>query len=160
MKKIVLVGKGASGKNFLMERFEKRGFRHLVSHTTRPMRVGEKEGDEYHFVSRDEFEKMIADDELLEYQEFGGELYGCSKKEWENSDVVIMAPQGVENLKNLNLRDECFVIYVDIPYHERRRRLCSREGESRDSIESRLLNDEDMFKDFEDYDLIIKNTDF
>ena len=141
MKKIVLVGKGASGKNFLMERFEKRGFRHLVSHTTRPMRVGEK-------------------DELLEYQEFGGELYGCSKKEWENSDVVIMAPQGVENLKNLNLRDECFVIYVDMPYHERRIRLCSRGGESRDSIESRLLNDEDMFKGFEDYDLIIKNTDF
>lgn len=160
MNKIVLVGKGASGKNFLMERLERRGFRHLISHTTRPMRNGEKNGREYHFVSNDEFERMIKDNELFEYQKFGEYYYGTSNKEWDMSDVVIMAPQGVENLNRLGVRQDCFVIYIDILYQVRKERLCCRNGNNNDEIENRLYNDEIEFAGFKDYDLRIENPNF
>jgi guanylate kinase len=159
--KIIIVGKGASGKNVLMERFEKRGFRHLVSHTTRPMRDCEVDGKEYHFVSNEEFEKMINEGKFVEYQKFGGFYYGTSTKEWDLSDVVIMAPQGIQNLRNLGIRENCFVIYIDIPYHTRRDRLklrCKTVKEY-ENIEKRLLIDEEEFKGFVDYDMVIK-TEF
>ena len=160
MKKIIIVGKGASGKNFLMERFESRGFRHLVSHTTRPMRNGEEEGREYHFISNEEFERMIKDNELFEYQKFGDYYYGTSNKEWNMSDVVIMAPQGVENLNRLDVRQNCFIIYIDIPYYIRNERLCKRNCSHIDEIKKRLLNDEREFDGFKDYDLKIENPNF
>lgn len=160
MKKIVLVGKGASGKNVLMERLEKRGFKHLVSHTTRPMRDGEKDGVEYHFVSTDEFKRMIDNNEFVEYQEFGGNLYGTSKKEWDDSDVMILAPKGVENIKQLGLRDDCFIIYVDIPYDVRKYRLLSRAGSNIEDVQKRLANDEMEFSLFIDCDLRITHPEF
>jgi guanylate kinase len=159
-KKIILVGKGASGKNFLMERFENRGFHHLVSHTTRPIRQKEKDGREYHFISEKEFSRMIENDEFFEYQKFGDYYYGTSKKEWEISNVVIMAPQGVENLKKLGVRQDCFVIYIDIPYQVRKERLCCRNGNNNEDIENRLHNDEIEFDGFKDYDLRIENPNF
>ena len=160
MKKIILVGKGASGKNILMERLEKRGFRHLVSHTTRPIRKKEMEGREYHFVSVEEFERMIENDEFFEYQKFGDNYYGTSKEEWEKSDVVIMAPQGVENLKKLGVRQDCFIIYVDIPYHIRKERLSRRNGSLSEEIKKRLYNDEREFEGFDDYDMRVDNPNF
>lgn len=159
--KIIIVGKGASGKNVLMERFEKRGFRHLVSHTTRPMRDCEVDGKEYHFVSNEEFEKMINEGKFVEYQKFGGFYYGTSTKEWDLSEVAIMAPQGIQNLRDLGIRENCFVIYIDIPYHTRRDRLklrCKTVKEY-ENIEKRLLIDEEEFKGFVDYDMVIK-TEF
>lgn len=159
-KKIIIVGKGASGKNVLMERFEKRGFRHLVSHTTRPMRDGEVDGKEYHFVSNEEFEKMIKEGKFVEYQKFGGFYYGTSAKEWDLSEVAIMAPQGIQNLRNLGIREKCFIIYIDIPYFTRRNRLKlrSKTAQEHENIEKRLLIDEEEFKGFVDYDIRI--TDF
>lgn len=159
--KIIIVGKGASGKNVLMERFEKRGFRHLVSHTTRPMRDGEVDGKDYHFVSNEEFEKMIKEGKFIEYQKFDGFYYGTSTKEWDLSEVAIMAPQGIQNLRDLGIRKNCFVIYIDTPYCTRRDRLKlrSKYAKEYESIEKRLLADEEEFNGFVDYDTIIK-TEF
>jgi guanylate kinase len=160
MKKIVLVGKGASGKNHLLKRLEERGFRHLVSHTTRPMRTGEKDGVEYHFVSKDEFERMVENDEFLEYQKFGENYYGTSRKEWEMSDVMILAPEGVRNINRLGVRKSCFIIYVDIDCDVRRQRLFERKGSTPEIVEKRILDDELEFKDYVDYDLRIQNSNF
>lgn len=160
MKKIVIVGKGASGKNVLMERLEKRGFRHLVSHTTRPMRKGEKEGVEYHFVSKEEFKKMVSEDKFVESQEFNGNYYGTTKEEWDKSDVMILARKGVDNLVNIGLRDECFIIFVDIPFDIRLVRLSRRGDKTRDEIMNRIESDDAEFEGFCDYDLRITNEDF
>lgn len=160
MKKIVIAGKGASGKNFLMERFKERGFRHLVSHTTRRMRPGEKEGVEYHFVSKEEFKKMVSNNEFVEFQEFNGNYYGASVKEWNDSDIVILAPQGVQNIKRLGLRDECFIIYLDIPKETRRSRLYERGNSTIGEIEKRIESDDREFSGFNEYDLRITNPNF
>lgn len=159
MKKIVIVGRGAAGKNFLMKRFEKRCFRHLVSHTTRPIRNGEKEGDEYHFVSKEEFTKMIENNEFVEFQEFNGNYYGTSIEEWGKSDVTILAPKGVENLQKLGMRNQCFVIFLDISSEVIRKRLLER-GYDEEKISERFYNDLQEFLYFNDYDLRITNPNF
>ena len=91
---------------------------------------------------------------------FGGYYYGTSNKEWNVSDVVIMAPQGVKNLNRLGIRQNCFIIYIDIPYYIRNERLCKRDSSNIDEIKKRLLNDEREFDGFKDYDLKIENPNF
>src|ERR1700757_4825681 len=51
-----------------------------VSYTTRPPRGSETEGREYHFTTREEFERMVRDDEFLEYAEVFGNYYGTSRR--------------------------------------------------------------------------------
>lgn len=161
MKKIIIAGKGASGKNVLADRLESRGFRRLVSHTTRPMRPGETDGKEYHFVPVEEFGRMLADNMLLEHQMFGDHWYGVSKDEWEKSDVAIMAPQGVGSLRALGLRGGCFVIYINTPYHIRKARLSARNNLIyTEDVLKRLSEDETRFSGFTDYDMIIENPNF
>jgi len=58
-KRIILVGKAASGKDHLRKRFESRGFKYAVSYTTRPPREGEIDGKDYIFISEDESKVLI-----------------------------------------------------------------------------------------------------
>ena len=54
-----------------------------VSATTRPMRVGEEDGREYHFLARPEFQRRVAAGEFAEWAEYGGNLYGTLRSEVE-----------------------------------------------------------------------------
>jgi len=56
-------------------------FRYSVGYTTRPMREGEMEGREYHFIDRQEFAQRVKDGDFIAYTEFNGELYGTSKSQ-------------------------------------------------------------------------------
>lgn len=65
-----------------------------ISSITRNMREGEVEGEKYHFISREQFEKMLENDELLEYNEYVGNYYGTPKKpvfDWleQGYDVIL-----------------------------------------------------------------------
>ena len=78
---IALIGEAGAGKDYLYRILvdsypEVNG---LVSYTTRPPREGEVNGVNYHFVSREEFEKQIDEGKMLEYTEFRGWYYGTSK---------------------------------------------------------------------------------
>ena len=79
---IVLSGPSGVGKSTVIaELFSQRSNIYFsVSYTTRQPRVGEQDGVNYNFVSREEFERMIADDELLEYAEYVDNYYGTSIK--------------------------------------------------------------------------------
>ena len=74
----VLSGPGGVGKGTVIAALRDRltGWSVSVSATTRAPRTGERDGVEYHFVSEAEFDRMIADDELLEWAAFGGRRYG------------------------------------------------------------------------------------
>ena len=76
----VLSGPGGVGKSTVVEELRKNdSFYFSVSATTRPARDGERDGYAYHFVSQDEFQKMIDENEFLEWAEFAGNRYGTPK---------------------------------------------------------------------------------
>lgn len=90
-----------------------------VSCTTRDPRPGEQDGREYHFISRDEFQAKIDNDEFLEWAEFSGNLYGTLKSELLTpltSGKVILNEielQGIEQIKELIPPEHRTIVYID-----------------------------------------------
>ena len=157
-KRIILVGKAASGKDHLRKRFQSRGFTYAVTHTTRPMREGEVIGKDYHFISEDDAKVLIESNYFYEYVIFNGWVYGTSVNEFYTKDLFIMTPKGISLMKPED-RKQSFVIYVDIDAETRRERLLQRDMPG-DSLSRRIEADELDFADFNDYDLRITNSDF
>jgi guanylate kinase len=156
--KIVLVGKGASGKDYLRKRFIERGAKYGVSWTTRQPREGEVHGKDYYFTSVEDFEKKIEEGFFVEYQNFNNWYYGLSVEEFEACDAMILNVEGLALLPK-EYRERCFVIYLDIDHITRLKRLENRQ-DSADSIWRRLEADNQQFIGFTDYDLRITNPDF
>lgn len=104
---LVLTGPSGSGKDTVLARLQDRfpSMVKIVTTTSRPKRSKESEGHPYHFVSRDEFENLIAEGAFFEWVEFRGELYGTQKKTLmdalESGEGVIwkIEAKGVKNIK-------------------------------------------------------------
>jgi guanylate kinase len=153
--KIIIVGPGGSGKDHMRKIMESRGFTYGISFTSRPKRKGEKEGKDYFF--RDENFFQVNQDIFLEIQKFNGWFYGISRGEFQEKDLFILSPSGLETLPK-PLREKSFVIYVNPPLEIRKQRLLQRNDA--DDVERRLEADQKDFGDFRDYDILITNEDF
>ena len=112
-RRIILCGCAASGKDYLIEEFVNKGYTKNVSFTSRPKREGEIEGKTYHYISEDSFSKMIKSGDLYEYKEFNNWYYGTTLDSWNNSDIFIMTPSGVNSIKKSD-REQSIVIFLDI----------------------------------------------
>lgn len=156
--KLVLVGKAASGKDHLKNRLKKKGFKVGISHTTRPAREGEVDGVDYHFTDEYKFTEMVGNDEFVEYMEFNGWLYGQTIEDFDQSEVMIMSKDGLAILP-LKYRKQCVVIYLNIDCKTRVKRLNERD-DSNDLVARRLFADEEQFKDFKDFDILLTNPNF
>ena len=157
-KRIILVGRAASGKDFIRKKLENRGFRYAVSYTTRPPREGEIDGVDYIFISPQLALNMIKNDEFYEYVEFNGWIYGTSRDQFDQDDVFIMTPSGLAHLSE-DARKQSFVIFIDIAEDIRRERMSLRNMPG-DSVERRLEADRIDFENFTNYDIKITNHDF
>lgn len=153
--KIIIVGPGGSGKDFLRKKMVSRGFEYGVSFTSRPPREGEMEGVDYYYRDEDFFESNS--DIFLELQEFNGWKYGISKGEFHTKNLFILSPAGLRSFPE-NFRKESFVIYLNPPEEIRKERLKKRNDA--DSVERRLIADRKDFFEFLDYDIIITKEDF
>ena len=153
--KIIIVGPGGSGKDFLRKKMVERGFEYGVYFTSRPPRAGEKEGIDYYYRDLNFFE--LQKDIFLELQEFNGWKYGISKGEFSIKNLFILSPAGLRSLPE-DLRKDSFVIYLNPPEDIRVRRLSSRNDA--DNVERRLIADKKDFFEFSDYDIMITNEDF
>jgi guanylate kinase len=158
MKRIIICGKGASGKDYFRRRLENKGYNFAVSYTTRPPREGEENGKTYHFVTVDEFDKMTEQDMWYEWIEFNGWKYGTTKEQFENCEVFIMTPTGLSHL-TAEHRRESLVIYLDIPVLSRIERLNSRSMPG-DNVYRRLQADEADFENFTNFDLRVTDERF
>ena len=154
-KKIIIVGPGGSGKDYLRRIMVDRGFTYGVSHTTRPPREGEEEGKDYYFRDIKFFEDN--QDMFLELQTFNGWKYGISKKEFEEKDIFILSPAGLRSISK-EIREKSFVIYVNPGSEIRLERLHARNDA--DDVERRYIADIRDFFNFSDYDIMITNEDF
>ena len=157
-KRIILVGKAASGKDHLRKRFESRGFKYAVSYTTRPPREGEIDGKDYIFLTDEEAKVLIESGFFYEYVIFNGWVYGTSVTQFYTDDLFIMTPAGISHIKPED-RLTSFIIYTDIDIETREIRLKMRYMPG-DSLERRIDADELDFTGFNDYDLRITNEDF
>jgi len=156
-KRIILIGKAGSGKDFFAKKFIEKGFKYATSYTTRPPRTGEVHGTDYVFTSREKFEKLIKMDFWYEHVSFNGWNYGTSKIQFREADIFIMTPSGIAKLKEED-RKESLIMYLDIPYSIREQRLKLRSDA--DKVDRRLEADEKDFASFTDFDVRITNPDF
>ena len=142
---IVISGASGTGKGTVIkELFEKvPNLFFSVSATTRAPRPGEKDGVNYHFLSREEFEKEIADDGFLEYADVYGKFYGTLNREVDKhiaagEDVILeIDTQGALNVMKKR-PDGVFVFLLPPSLTELKRRLTGRGTETADAIEKRF----------------------
>ena len=156
-RKIIITGKGGSGKDYLVKLLKGKGLTYSVSHTSRPPREGELNGLDYYFVTYDEAIKMANKGEFYEYVEFNKWFYGTSLNEFNRANLFIMTPSGIAKLKPDD-RKNSFIIFIDIDENILRERLSGRNDE--DKAERRIDADREDFKNFSDFDCIITNPNF
>jgi guanylate kinase len=155
--KLILVGKAAAGKDYFRARLKDKGFRGGVSHTTRPPRETEIEGIDYYYVTDEMFIEMEENGEMLEFMDFKGWKYGLTIDEYNNSDVLIMSPDGLKKLPD-HIKKECLIIYLDIPPTTRLTRLIIR-NDSYPPMEREAV-DAIQFNKFKEFDLRVTNPEF
>jgi guanylate kinase len=155
MKKIVIIGKSCSGKTEFANALRLKGLRIGVANTSRPMRESETNGSSYHFCTKEDFKKLIKEDELAEHDKFNNWFYGLTKDEYEKSHVLIQTPKGLLKLIDSVGRDNLIVIFTDTESSIRMKRAISR-GDDPNEVERRYKTDEKDFRKFEklqDWDL-------
>ena len=142
---IVLSGPSGSGKGTIIKSLLKQRDDTVlsVSVTTRQPRPGEVDGVHYFFRTREEFERMIEDNALLEWAEYNGNYYGTPEdaiKGWLNEGKNVLLEievQGAEQV--LNHRSDCVSIFITIPsMEELERRLRDRGTENEQTIRGRM----------------------
>jgi len=100
---------------------------------------------------------MIENGEFYEHVTFNGWYYGTTREQFFNEDIFIMTPHGISKIQSED-RENTFIIYLDMPYEEREKRLMLRSDA--DTVERRLVADEKDFENFTTFDVRITNTDF
>ena len=136
-----------------------------ISHTTRQVRPGEKDGEHYFFVSKDEFCEMIGKDEFLEHAEVFGNYYGTSRKAIEQvlaSGVDVFLDIDWQGAQQIRQRmPQARSIFVLPPSKdELDRRLRGRGQDSEDVIAKRMAQAVAEMTHFAEYDYLIVNDDF
>lgn len=142
---IVLVGGGASGKDFLRKQLVSIGFSSIVSTTTRPKRQGEIDGEHYFFITHEEFEELIKKDSFIEYDKFDGNFYGINKAHMKTEfySVCILTPRGLKKI----LTDDMIIIYLKISDHIRRERMIKERNYTYEQVDKRIQSDNNLLID-------------
>ena len=161
---IVLSGPSGVGKSTVIaELFAQRSNIYFsVSYTTRQPRVGEQDGVNYNFVSREEFERMIADDELLEYAEYVDNYYGTSMKliqEKLDAGIDVLLDIEVQGAAKVRARcpDALFIFIIPPSFEDLSRRLHRRNTDSEEVIAGRLAKARQEFREIPKYDYLVIN---
>jgi len=166
---VLLSGVSGAGKDTIKKELIKRmeNVESLPSFTDRLPREGEVDGEIYHFVSTEEFERMIKDEELYEYDVHHEHYYGTSRKlmnEKIKSGKIIVKDidvNGTENLIKLLKNDVKLVtIFLRVPKEELKRRLENRTDKPNiKDIQLRLNRFDYEESKIDIYDYVIKNND-
>ena len=164
---IVVSGFSGAGKGTLMKRLLEKyseNYALSISATTRQPRDGEEDGREYFFKTKDEFEKMIAKAELIEYAKYVENYYGTPKAYVEKQlhagkDVILeIEIQGALKVKEA-FPDTLLLFVVPPSAAELRKRLIGRGTESMEVIGSRMRRAAEEAEGMEAYDYLVVNDD-
>ena len=170
---LILSGPSGSGKSSIYKAAigDLGGIEFSVSCTTRQPRPGEVDGRDYHFISREQFDALVAENAFAEHAEVHGNCYGTLKSELlgrvrRGIDVLLdIDVQGAAQLRALcadspEFCEACEFIFIMPPsFEELERRLRARGTETEESILRRLANAKGEMDRAHEYDHIIVNDD-
>ena len=158
---IVLAGASASGKTEVAKELAKKyGVTKVITTTTRPMRVGEVNGRDYFFVSKEQFEFMIQEGRFVEYTFYNNNLYGSTKDQISSNKCVVIDPAGLRAYIGLN--DPGIVtFFLDTTEETRFKRMLQR-GDKEDLAKNRIEHDRLAFRpeNIADVDFHIDSENF
>lgn len=152
----ILFGKSASGKdtalNILVSEY---GFERIISSTSRPMRENERPDIDYHFKSREEFEKLIANDKLIEYRTYDTTVnnipdtwyYGVEKQEFD-PDIDYIAVTDITGLQaflSIYGSENIRTCYIEASDEIREERAKIRKSFDKAEWDRRLIDDNNKF---------------
>ena len=166
---VILSGVAGAGKDTIKKELIKRmeNVESLPSYTSRAIRGGDVEGETYHFISREEFEKMIENQEFYEYDIHHNQYYGTSRKllndKIKSGKIIVkdIDVNGTEHLKELLGNDTKVVtIFLRVPKEELKHRLENRiDKPSPQEIILRLNRFDYEESRISLYDYVLKNND-
>ncbi|NLY03530.1 MAG: guanylate kinase [Campylobacter sp.] len=165
---LVISGPSGSGKSTLINRLmsEQSGIYFSVSSTTRQIRDGEKEGVNYHYISKELFEEGIKEGSFLEWAIVHKNYYGTSRipieKALKDAKTVIfdIDIQGFKAVKE-KFKNEIVSIFITTKNKsELENRLIARATDDKENISRRIMNAVGEMEYIKEYDYLIVNDDF
>ena len=160
---MVVSGPAGSGKGTVNALLLSTGdFVYSVSATTRAPRPGERDGVDYHFIDREDFEQKIREGELLEYTEYCGNYYGTLKKEslavLEGGKNLILEieVEGAKNVKRI-YPDAVLIMLLPPSFEIQEQRLRGRGTETEEKILARLEQTKNELGQLDVYDYVVYN---
>jgi guanylate kinase len=164
---VVLTGPSGAGKDSLldeMKRLPGRPYAFAITATTRPPRPAERDGVDYHFVSREQFERMVENGDLLEHAIVYGQEKGLPKAQVREQlksgrDVLVRTDvQGARYIKSV--APGAITIFIAPPSDaELERRLLSRGGDTDEQVRLRLETARQEVAQAGEFDYVMVNDD-
>lgn len=163
---VVISGPSGVGKDTTLTRMREMGypFHFVVTATTRPQRPGEVHGQDYYFVSMEEFTAMIEQSELLEHALVYGEYKGVPKARVRQAlasgkDAIMrLDVQGAATVRKL-VPDAVLIFLVASSEEELGRRLRARKTESPKGLETRIATTRQEMSCIDNFDYVVVNRD-
>jgi len=161
---VVISGPSGVGKDSVLASLRKRGYRFhfTVTATTRSPRAGERDGEDYHFVSSQTFQEMLTQGEFLEHAQVYGHRYGVPKEEIRKGlargeDVFLRVDvQGVATIRQL-LPEAVFVFLAPASAQELKVRLSEDTSEREGTLELRRARYEEEMEELANFDYLVTN---
>jgi len=157
---LILLGPSASGKTesakIMINRYP---ISRVVTCTTRPQRVNEIDGFDYHFVSESKFMNLLKHNHFAETAVYNGYCYGTPLEELRDDKLIILEPQGLKSFQEINL---CKIVAIFLQTKEDTRiHRMEKRGDSPEDIRKRILADRVEFDvtKIKGLDLIIDTSD-
>tara|TARA_A100001011_G_C14301777_1_gene841101 strand:- start:599 stop:1183 length:585 start_codon:yes stop_codon:yes gene_type:complete len=162
---LILSSPSGAGKTTITKKIQQKyqDFKISVSHTTRKPRPNEIEGIDYYFISQEEFEKKIKNNEFYEYAKIFENYYGTSKTsindliEKKNNILFDIDWQGTQQLSKFKELKFIKVFILPPNKKELENRLIQRNQDQKKTVAKRLKSYEDDIIHWSDYDHIIIN---
>jgi guanylate kinase len=162
----VISAPSGTGKTTLVERLVQilPNLRMSRSYTSRPIRTGEREGVDYHFISPSGFEGMVAENAFLEYADVFGNFYGTAAADVESmlvggQDVVLVIDvQGARQVRQRGT-DHTAVFVMPPSFQVLERRLRGRSTEPEAALQRRLETARAEVSSYREYDYVVVNDD-
>ena len=164
---VVICSFSGAGKDTLTKYIsDNYNYEMVISHTSRPMRPSESENNPYHFITREQFEDMIVQNEFIECRKYNT-LYQGEQNIWyygvhrnsidlsKNNYIVVLDILGLIELKKY-FKDNIISFFIDVDESTRRQRAIGREGFDITEWNRRKLDDEEKFT----YEIVNQEVDY